>query len=153
MIRKWMAFVLSAGILVTLGLGAGLSRADDDKESELEQIMEKVQKHNADILKGIRNLGNFKKSQKDVVKSSKELVKLAKKSKPLKDAFKNAKNEKDPAAKWTEFLDAMIKESEKFEGVAAKPETTYIQAKDAYKAVQKTCNNCHDVFKGEDDKF
>jgi cytochrome c556 len=153
MIRKWMAFVLSAGILVTLGLGAGLSRAEDDKESELEQIMEKVQKNNADILKGIRNLGNFKKSQKDVVKNAKELVKLAKKSKPIKEAFKNAKNEKDPAAKWIEFLDAMIKESEKFEEIVAKPETTYIQAKDAYKPVAKACTNCHDVFKGEDDKF
>jgi cytochrome c556 len=153
MIRKWMAFVLSAGILVTLGLGAGLLRADDDKESELEKIMEQVSKHNGVITRGIRNVSNFKKSQKDVVKSTKELVKLAKKAKPIKDALKNGKDEKDPAKKWTDLLDAMAKESEKFEGIVAKPETTYIQAKDAFKPVTKTCNDCHTIFKGEEEKF
>ncbi len=153
MIRKWMAFVLSAGILVTLGVGAGLSKADDDKESELEKIMEKVSKHNGIITKGIRNVANYKKSQKDVVKSAKELAKLAKLAKPIKDALKKAKDEKDPAKKWTDLLDAMAKESEKFEGVVAKPETTYIQAKDAFKPVAKTCTDCHAIFKGEEEKF
>ena len=153
MIRKWMAFVLSGGILLSLGLGAGLSKADDDKESELEKVMEQVSKHNGIITKGIRNAVNFKKSQKDVEKSAKELAKLAKKAKPMKDAFKNAKNEKDPAGKWTELLDAMVKESEKFEGVVAKPATTYLQAKDAFKPVAKTCVDCHGIFKGEDEKF
>ena len=153
MIRKWMAFALSAGVLVAMGLGAGFSKAADDNESELEKLMEQVQKHNVVITKGIRNVANYKKSQKDVVKSAKELAKLAKKAKPIKDAFKHAKNEKDPGAKWTEFLDAMEKESVKFEGVVAKPDTTYIQAKDAFKPVAKTCVDCHAIFKGEDEKF
>jgi cytochrome c556 len=153
MIRKWMVFVLSAGILVSMGLGAGLSKADDDKESELEKIMEQVQKNYVVITKGIRNEVNFKKSRKDVEKSTKELVKLAKKAKPIKDALKNAKNERDPAAKWNELFDSLDKNLEKFEGVIAKPETKFQQAKDAFKPVMTNCTDCHAIFKGEDEKF
>ncbi|MGP0067201.1 MAG: cytochrome c [Isosphaeraceae bacterium] len=153
MIRKWMVFVLTAGILVSLGLGAGLLRADDEKESELEKIMEQVSKHNGAIVKGIRNAVNFKKSQKDVEKSAKELVKLAKKAKPLKDALKKAKDLQDPAKTWTELMDAMVKETEKFEAVVAKPGTTYQQAKDAFRPVTKNCTECHDKFRTDEDKF
>lgn len=153
MIRKWMAFLLSTGILVTVGFGA-FSRADDEKESELEKVMEQVSKHNGIITKGIRNAVNFKKSQKDVEKSAKELAKLAKKARPMKDALKNAKDEKDPQKKWTDLMDSMAKESEKFGEFAGKSDTTYVKAKDSFKAVTKTCTECHEIFKGEgDDKF
>jgi cytochrome c556 len=153
MIRKWMVFVLSTGILVSLGLGAGLSNAQDEKESELEKIMEQVQKNNVVITKGIRTPANFKKSQKDVEKSAKELVKLAKKAKPIKDALTKAKEEKDPGAKWTAFLDTMVKDTEKFEAVVAKPDATNVQAKDAFKSVAKTCTECHAIFRVDDEKF
>ena len=59
--------------------------------------MEKVQKHNIAITKGTRNVAAFKKNQKEVEKSAAELVKLAKESKPLKEAYlKNAKDEPIP---------------------------------------------------------
>jgi cytochrome c556 len=153
MIRKWLVFALSAGILVSLGLGAVSSNAQDDKESELEKIMEQVQKHNVVITKGIRSEVYFKKSQKDVEKSAKELVKLAKRAKPIKDALKKAKDEKDPAKKWAELLDSMVKDTQKFEAVVAKPGTTYLQAKDAFKPVAKTCVDCHGIFRADEEKF
>ena len=61
--RKWLAFPLSAGILIVSGItaGPGLLRADDD-ESPLGKIMEKVNKHNSTITKGTRNKVNFAKS-------------------------------------------------------------------------------------------
>ena len=93
MIRKRLAFLLSAGFLVVLGIaaGSGLTQAQDKEESPLEKIMEKVNKHNSTITKGTRNKVNFAKSQKDVEKSAKELVKLAKEAKPIKDAVNKAK--------------------------------------------------------------
>ena len=71
MVRKCLAFALSAGVLcgILALVGPSLSRADDD-ESPLEKIMEKVQKHNGVIQKGVRSKPNFAKAQKDVVKSS-----------------------------------------------------------------------------------
>jgi cytochrome c556 len=152
MIRKWMGFALSAGLLVSLGAGVTLSRADDE-ESELEKVMENVQKHNAAIVKGIRNVANFKKYQKDVEKSAKELVKLAKKAKPMKDALKNAKDEKDPQSKWNEIMDQLVTTTEKFEKVVAKSGTTVQQAKDAFKPVTKSCTECHQVFRVDEEKF
>jgi cytochrome c556 len=153
MIRKWLVFALSAGILVSIGLGAGLTRAQDEKEKELEAIMEQVQKHNVIITKGIRKEVNYKKSRADVEKSAKELIKLAKKAKPIKDALKNGKNEKDPAKKWDELFDSLIKHLEKFEGLVAKPETSFQEAKDAFKPVTTNCADCHTIFKDADDKF
>ena len=93
MIRQRLAFLLSAGFLVVLGIAAGSSRsqAQDKEESPLEKIMEKVNKHNSLITKGVRNQVNFAKSQKDVEKSAKELAKLAKEAKPIKDAVGKAK--------------------------------------------------------------
>ncbi len=154
MVRKWMVFALSAGMLVALGVGSTFSlAADDDKESELEKIMEQVQKHNVVITKGIRTEVNFKKSRKDVEKSAKELIKLAKKAKPFKDALGKAKDEKNPQEKWNGLFDSMVKNLEKFEEVVAKPETNYVKAKDAFKPAAKTCVDCHAIFKNEDEKF
>ena len=152
MIHKWMVFVLSAGFLVSLGAGVKLSQADDEK-SELGKVMEEVQKHHQVISKGVRTVAYFKKSQKNVEKSAKELVRLAKKAKPMKDALKKAKDEKDPQKKWDEFMDDLVKHSEKFEKVVAKTGTTFQQAKDSYKPVAKSCADCHAVFRVDEDKF
>ena len=82
MIRKCLVFASSAGVLLGIGVlvGPGLSKADDD-ETPLGKIMEKVNKHNTVIQKGVRNKVAFAKAQKDVEKSAKELVKLAKEAK------------------------------------------------------------------------
>ena len=111
--RKWLAFPLSAGVLFVLGIvaGPGLRGANDD-ESPLGKVMEKVNKHNSTITKGVRNKTNFLKSRKDVEKSAKELAKLAKIAKPMKDAVGKSKVA-DPQKKWDEYMDDLIKTSGK----------------------------------------
>ena len=121
--RKWLVFPLSAGILIVLGIaaGPGLYGADDE-ETPLGKIMEKVNKHNSTINKGMRNKVNFAKSRKDVEKSAKELVKLGKEAKPIKDAVKKAKDLADPQKKWDDYMDDFIKTSEKLGDVTGKAE-------------------------------
>jgi cytochrome c556 len=150
--RKGIAFVLSAGMLVSIIVGASLSRADDKDKEEgpLEKIMEKVNKANSAILKGTRNPVNFKKSQKDVVKNAKELVKLGKEAKLIKSAVKNAKDVADPGKKWEELMDDFIKTSGKLGDVAGKTNATQPDAKGAFRAVTKSCADCHAVFKVEE---
>lgn len=147
MFRKWTVFALSAGILVAIA-GAGFSGSDD--ESELGKLMEKVNKTSNALKKGTRTPVVFKKSTKDVAKHSKELVKLAKESKPFKDALGKAKNEKDPQAKWNELMDAFIDKSEKLRDEAVKESPDYDGTKKAFNAVSKSCSDCHNVFRVEE---
>jgi cytochrome c556 len=149
MIRKRLAFLLSAGFLVVLGIAASssLSQAQDKEESPLEHIMEKVNKHNTTITKGTRNQVNFAKAQKDVEKSAKELVKLAKAAKPIKDAIKKAKELPEAQKKWDEYIDDLIMTSEKLGEVSAKPSATVADAKSAFNSVKKACADCHKDFR------
>src|SRR5262245_54872310 len=105
MLRKWMVFAVSAGVLVAI---AGATFSADDEETELGKIMEKVNKQSNEIKKKTRNLPTYNKSHKDVAKASKELIRLAKEAKPLKDALGKAKNEANPQQKWNELMDAFI---------------------------------------------
>jgi cytochrome c556 len=148
--RKGIAFVLSAGMLVSIIVGTSLSRADDKEEGPLEKIMEKVNKANAIIQKGTRNQVNFKKSQKDVAKNAKELVNLGKEAKKIRSAVKNAKDVTEPDKKWDELMDDFIKTSGKLGAVAGKTNAVYQDAKDAFGAVKKSCADCHVVFKVEE---
>ena len=150
MFRKWLVFALSAGILISFSIGAGLSAGQEEKESPLEKIMEKVNKASADIKKGTRNLTYFNKSQKIVEKSAKELVKLGKQAKPIKDALSRAKGEANAQAKWDEYIDALISSSEKLGEVAAKPDATFAETKKAAGVVNKACVECHAVFRVDD---
>jgi len=153
MIRKSFVLPLAAGILISTGIGAALSSTQDEKGGPLEKVMEDVQKHNAIITKGVRNAAFFKKNQKDVEKSAKELAKLAKQAKPVNYYHKNAKDEKEPAKKWGELLDALIKNCEKLGDVTAKPTATQPGAKAAFREVTKNCADCHLIFRVDDTKF
>lgn len=150
MLRKWMVFGLSAGILIAFA-GAGFGLTDD--ESELEKVMEKVNKANNAIKKGVRTPVAFKKMHKDIAKRSKELVKLAKESKPIKDSVSRAKDVANPQKKWDEMMDDFIAKSETLEGTANKSEPDYDDTKKAFSALSKTCSDCHKVFRVEDEKF
>jgi cytochrome c556 len=144
-----MAFVLSSLSLLLAVVGVGLSRADD-KESPLEKLMEKVGKQNSIAQKGTRNAVFFKKGQKDVAASAKELAKLGEEARPIDSALKNAKDVKDPKKKWEELMDEFIKTSKKLNVVAAKDGAAYQDAKDAFTALKKSCSDCHTVFKAEE---
>jgi cytochrome c556 len=149
MIRKRLAFLMSAGMVAVLGIavGSSMSVAQDKEESSLEHIMEKVNKANSTITKGTRNKAAFAKSQKDVEKSAKEFVKLAKVAKPLKEAVAKAKNLPDAQKKWDEYMDDFIKTSEKLVDVSAKPAATFEDARTAFGAVKKSCADCHKDFR------
>ncbi len=154
MVRKCLAFALSAGVLfgILALVGPSLSWADDD-ESPLEKIMEKVQKHNSTIQKGVRSKPNFAKAQKDVVKSAKELITLAKDAKKIKDAVKKAKDVADPEKKWDTYMDDFIKTCEELEKVAGKSDATFEDAKEAFKKVTSACADCHNDFRKEKEGF
>ena len=94
----------------------------------------------------------FAKSRKDVEKSAKELVKLAKEAKPIKDAVKKAKVA-DPQKKWDEYMDELIKSSEKLGDVSAKTNAAYEDAKSAFANVNKACTDCHTDFRVEEGSF
>jgi cytochrome c556 len=155
MIRKRLAFLLSAGVLVVLGIAAGFSRsqAQDKEESAIGKIMEKVNKHNSTITKGVRNKVNFVKSQKDVAKSAKEFVKLAKEAKPIKDAVNKAKALPNAQMKWDEYMDDFIKTAENLGAVSAKPSATVEDAKSAFNGVKKACADCHKDFRVDEGSF
>jgi cytochrome c556 len=144
--RKWTVFGLAAGVLVTLS-AATLSTAQDEKETVLGAIMEKVQKHNSIITKGTRTPVAYKKAQKDVEKSAKELAKLAKEAKPIKDYLKNAKDVAKPGEKWDEIMDHFKKSSEDLAKLVADSGTSQAEAKKAFGAVKKSCAECHTIFR------
>jgi len=157
MIRKWLVFSLSAAVLVAIGLLVRTAPSmADDKERPLEKIMEKVNKNNSTIQKGTRNKVAFAKAQKSVETSAKEIVKLAKEAKPITDAVNKAKEKKevaDPQKKWNEFMDELIKTSGHLGDVAAKPNATFQDAKDAFGAVKKVCTDCHTNFRIDEAGF
>jgi hypothetical protein len=156
--HKWIGFAGTAALVAACGIGAGLLRAQDPEKKEKEhdtplgKIMEKVQKHNIAITKATRNAAQFKKGQKDVEKSATELAKLARDSKPFKEAYlKNAKTETDPQKKWDEIMDAFAKTSHDLAVTAGKDGVSQKQAKDMFQSVKKTCSDCHTVFRVEED--
>jgi len=151
--RKW--FGLAVGLALGLGMGmTALTFADDEKETPLGQIMEKVQKDKTTITKGVRNVAAYKKSQADIEKAAKNWVKLAKEAKPLNDVVKTAKGETDAQKKWDDLMDLWGKESQKLADLVAKSETTQKDAKDQLNTINKTCTECHQVFRVEaDEKF
>ncbi len=153
MIRKCVVFALGAGLLLATGIlvAPSLSRADDD-ESPLGKIMEKVNKHNSTIQKGVRSEVAFAKAQKDVEKSAKELVKLAKEAKDMKEAAKKAKDVENPEKKWDEYMEEFIKTSEKLGEVAGKAGAKFQDAKDAFAKVKNACADCHKDFR-KDESF
>lgn len=156
--RKWIGLIAAAAVVAACGLTSQISMAQDpdekhkDVESPLGKLMEKVQKRNSEITKYTRNAAAFKKNQKELEKATADMHKLAKESKPIKEAYlKNAKNEADPAKKWDEIMDAFIKTSKELADLTAKESTTQKEAKDSFQTVKKTCSDCHTVFRVEQD--
>jgi cytochrome c556 len=144
--------VLAAAMVSVTALTVGVSMADDE-DSPLHKIMEQVNVKNLVITKGVRTAPAFKKAQKDVVASAEELAKLAKQAREYKDAVKKAKDVPNAAAKWDELMDSFASAAEKLAEAAGKPGATNAQAKEAHTAVKKTCTECHNVFRVEEEGF
>ena len=148
--RKWM--ILAAATFAFTTLTVGLSIADDE-DSPLHKLMEQVNTKNLVVTKGVRTAPAFKKSQKDVVAAAEELSKLAKQARDMKDAVKKAKDVPNAAAKWNELMDNFASASETLAKVAGGSSATNVQAKEAHTAVKKTCTECHNVFRVEEEGF
>ncbi len=155
--RKWIGFAVVACSVIAGGFAGGLSLGQEqekhkENETPLGRIMEKVQKHNIAITKGTRTIAAFRKSQKEVAKSSQELAKLAKESKKYKEGYlKNAKDEANPQRKWDDIMDAFAKTSEDLASAATKDGAEQKHIKDMFQVVKKTCSDCHTVFRVEQD--
>jgi cytochrome c556 len=146
--RKWM--ILAAVLVSVTAMTAGISFAADE-DSPLYKLMEQVNKNNLVVTKGVRTAVAFKKAQKDVAVSAEELTKLAKQAREIKDAAKKAKDVPNAEGKWDELMDSFATASENLAKVAGKSGATQVQAKEAHTAVKKTCTECHNVFRIEED--
>ena len=144
--RKWTTLAVAAAASA-LFLG-GFSVADDEPKSKLHLLMEKVNKSSLTITKGVRTSIAYAKAKKDLEENAKDLVKLGKEAREMKDA---AEAQKKPYEEWTKLCDDYIKAAEEFSGILAKSSTDQAAAKTAYRDVAKTCTGCHEVFRVEDD--
>ncbi len=143
--RKWT--LLTVVSLTTAIVASSAAFADD--ESPLHLLMEKVNKSNTAIRKATRTPVEYKKAGKreEVEKDAKEFIKLGKEARAMKTAITS---KTPPYEKWTKLMDEFIKSSEELAAVAAKADSTQVQAKDAFTAVGKTCTNCHTDFRVEE---
>ena len=146
--RKWMflaAAMISVGVL-TVGVAGA-----DDEDSPLHKLMERVNKKNLAITKGVRTAPQFKKAQSEVVTAAEDLTKLAKEARELgKDTVKKAKDVPNAATKWNELMDQFASTSENLVKVAGMPSAKQEEAKAAHAAVKKACTDCHTIFRIEE---
>ncbi len=150
--RKWVVVAAAAGAFIMGTVSVTLSVAQEKKkESKLHRIMEKVNRNNSVIQKGTRNAVFYKKAERDIARSAKEMVKLAKEAKPLgKDSLEKAKVA-NPQKVWDDYSDAFIKSAEELEQLLSKVGAPYDKVKPAFGAVKKSCADCHKDFRVEDE--
>ncbi len=120
----------------------------DDEESKLKKTMESIQAKSSLILKNTKNAAAYAKGKKDVATAAEALIKLGKEVRDDTDA---AKEQKQPQSKWTELMDAYIKEAEDFSKVAGKDDAKQADVKKAWNNVSASCSACHKIFRKDDD--
>jgi cytochrome c556 len=145
MLRKWS--IVAVAVSAVLAAASGLSFADED--SPIHKVMEGVSSKSNAIKKAFRTPVAYKKSQKDIVKHSEELIELGKKARELKETSDKAKK---PFAEWQKLCDDFVKETTDYKAVVAKADTDQPTAKKAWGKVNTTCTACHEVFRVEDEK-
>ena len=112
MLRKWTILGLTMAAMTAMATGFAMAQ---DEDSPLHKIMEQVNAKNLAITKGVRTAVAFKKSQKVVADSAKELVKLSKEARVFKEP---SEKQKQPYETWTKLMDDMTKASEELAKVA-----------------------------------
>lgn len=153
MTRKWITLAFSLSLALGLGLSATAFTGSADETTELGEIMEKVQKQKAVLTKGVRNVAAYKKSREQVKEAAEEWAKLAKEAKPHNEPAKQAKDVTDAEKKWDDLCDAWEKEAKKLAEIADKADSDQKEAKDQFNTINKTCTECHTVFRIEADDF
>lgn len=141
-------FAASAAMMLVVALSVtGLTLADDD--SPLAKQMNGINAKTGVIKKATKTAATWKKDAKPTVAAAEEIVKLGKEAR--KDTT-SAEKTKKPQDDWTKLMDDMIKSAGDYATLAAKPDTTQAQAKDAFNTLNKSCSSCHAIFRVDDDK-
>jgi cytochrome c556 len=139
--------VLSASMLTVALTITGISMAAVD--GPLEKQMEAINVKTRTIKNSIKTVAAWKKDAKNAAKGAEEIIRLGKEARKEKGPSEKQKKTYD---EWTKLMDDMIKAAEDFSAVAKNPQATQVQAKDAFKAVDKSCASCHTVFRVDEDK-
>ena len=143
MLRKWTILGLTMATVTALATGFAMAQ---DEDSPLHKIMEQVNAKNLAITKGVRTAVAFTKSQKVVVDSATDLVKLSKEARVFKEP---SEKQKQPFETWTKLMDDMTKSCEELAKVAGEGDdvATQAKAKKAHTTVKASCTACHNVFR------
>ena len=139
--------LLGIGVLVA----PSFSRAADD-ESPLEKIMEKVNKHNSVIQKGVRNKVAFAKAQKDVETAPKNSSSSPRKPRTSKTPPRRPRKSPTPKRSGTNTSTSSSRPREELGKVAGKKDATFQDAKDAFTKVKNVCTDCHKDFRVDEAK-
>lgn len=145
--RKLAALVAATlGVALTFSLTA-FSVADD--ESPLEKQMSTINAKTKAIKNATKTPAAWKKDGKSVVKNAEEISRLGKEARKEKGP---AEQQKKTFDEWTKLMDDMIKASDDLAVLAAKTNATQPQAKDAFNKLNKSCSDCHAVFRVDEEK-
>ena len=139
-----LAATLGAALILAL---AGFSVADD--ESPLEKQMEVINAKTKTIKNATKTLVAWKKDSKSVIKAGEEISRLGKEAKKEKGP---AEQQKKTYAEWTKLMDDMIKASDDLVALASQPNTPQPDAKAAFNKLNKSCSDCHAVFRVDEEK-
>ena len=118
MIGKWIAFVLSAGVLVSIVSAPACLRRRRQEDAARQDHGEGEQAQR-DHPEGNAQPGQLQEVPEGCRKNAKELVKLAKEAK-RQGCAQEGQGRGRPQKKWDELMDDFIKTSEKLGEVAGK---------------------------------
>lgn len=146
--RKWSVLVVVTVGVALAFLTAQVSTAQDDKESAIAKLMERVNKSHNSVRNAVKTPVAYKKAEpKKLLEDAEALLKDAKDS---RDFTEPAKTQKKTQKEWTDATDVMIKATGDFIEVlkAGKPQA---DAKKALVPVTKSCSDCHAIFRVDED--
>jgi cytochrome c556 len=131
-------------VLVALVLATGARGGDD---SPIQRIMGQINTRNQAIGKALRAPDALEAAgRRGLSTGAAALVRLGKEARALTEPAKERKRSQQA---WIEKLDDFLRASDGFAGVIANPASSRRQASEAYRALQKTCTNCHSAFREE----
>jgi cytochrome c556 len=145
--RKLAALVAAtSGVAMILAL-AGLSVADDEKP--LEKHMEVINAKTKTIKNATKTIAAWTKDSKNVIKAGEEISRLGKEARKEKGP---AEEQKKTYEEWTKLMDDMIKASDDLVALASESGTPQPKAKEAFNKLNKSCSDCHAVFRVDEEK-
>jgi cytochrome c556 len=140
--------VSASAVLAALISVAGLATAARvDDGSAIQQIMEQVHTRNRAIGKGLRAPTALEAAgRKGIAADAAFLVRLGKE---VRGHTEPARERKKSQQDWTRAADDFLRSADDFAGVIADASSDRARVTRSYQKLQKTCTNCHSIFRGE----